>query len=91
MKTVLLLLWIGFAFTLVAALLADARFRWLQRKGDYPKKGDEREADVLRLLKGGEFALAVRCYRAVHKVHPKVAIREVLRLWREMKKGLTRR
>lgn len=39
----------------------------LRKKGIFPKKGMESEADVIRLLKLGERDAAVICYRLVHK------------------------
>lgn len=42
-------------------------------RGIYPEAGKEREQDVVRLLSAGEKIMAIRCYRAVHRVGLKEA------------------
>lgn len=52
----------------VAWLLSARRLRTLRANGFYPQEGSESETDVERLKAAGETVLAVRCYRAVHRV-----------------------
>lgn len=72
--------------------LADAwtrgRVRRLQRRGIYPLAGEERHADVERLIRMGRRMEAIRVYRDVHGVGLKEArevvdrLSETIRPWR---------
>ena len=52
----------------LARLRFERRLRVLRANGLYPAAGAESDADVERLKRAGETVLAVRCYRAVHRV-----------------------
>jgi hypothetical protein len=62
----------------LAWALTQKKIRRLRASGDYPREGQETDADVARLAKAGESALAVRCYRHLHKVGLKEAHDAVL-------------
>lgn len=61
------------AVVLVGNFFAERKVSSLRARGIYPEKGKEREADVSRLLSAGEKIMAIRCYRALHKVGLKEA------------------
>jgi len=45
----------------------------LRARGLYPPAGQATDADVRRLLQGGEKIMAIRCYREIHQVGLKEA------------------
>jgi len=64
----------------VGVILAEKKVATLRARRLYPKKGNETEEDVFRLLELGEQSLAIRCYRSLHKVSLREAKDHVLSL-----------
>lgn len=69
----IVLLGVLFSGAAFARLRFEKRLHVLRMHGIYPKNGRESEADIARLKKAGETVLAVRCYRALHRVGLKEA------------------
>jgi ribosomal protein L7/L12 len=63
----------GISVAFIATRSAERKVADLRARGIYPAAGDEKDEDVLRLLRAGEKIMAIRCYRSLHKVGLKEA------------------
>jgi ribosomal protein L7/L12 len=63
----------GIAIAVFAWRLSERNIANLRTRGIYPAAGAEKDEDVLRLARAGKKILAIKCYRALHKVGLKEA------------------
>lgn len=68
MKALLIIVSLVSALIIIGRILAERKVAALRASGLYPKKGEETEADVVRLIERGEPVFAMRCYRSLHNV-----------------------
>jgi ribosomal protein L7/L12 len=57
-----------FIAVFIGQLASEKKAAVLRARGIYPARGQEKDEDVLKLLRAGEKIMAIRCYRSLHRV-----------------------